>query len=62
MCCNPEHLYAASPDGTLLSADQVSNFLDAETKAEKPHPREPDEVAKGTAIDDDEYLRNVLLL
>lgn len=62
LCCNPEHLYAASPDGTLLSADQVSNFLDAETKAEKPHPREPDEVAKGTAIDDDEYLRNVLLL
>lgn len=58
LCCNPDHLYLASPDGTKLWADDIFDTRDAGKLANSTETRVG---VSETETDDDAYLRSVLM-
>jgi hypothetical protein len=61
LCCNPKHLYAASPDGSRLTIQDIFGAKDEKTSSVvEPGLRAPDGDGKDSD-DADAYLRSVLM-
>lgn len=61
-CCNPDHLYAASPEGRVLSVKDILEVQDAASASAQQRRPDPDrESSPDSESDVDAYLRSVLM-
>lgn len=62
LCCNPKHLYPATPDGVEMSIDTAIGRLEAGAPSLRGSPLEGDnDRAEESRVDNDAYLRSVLM-
>ncbi|BDY29782.1 hypothetical protein hbim_03722 [Mycolicibacterium mageritense] len=61
-CCNPQHLYAASPDGHALTVNEIRQVKDcASTSLRKSPSKLGGHPSASIQSDNDAYLRSVLM-